>query len=302
MTTDRLYAEGVEFAYVDVFASAPFTGNPATVVLDADGIDDARMRAIAREFNQSETAFVLRPDREDADWRLRAFTPTGAEVYGAGHFALGAAALLTDFGRLPGGRTAYVQQIGDDLFPTSVTRSPDTPAISVSMKQSPPKTLGVVRDRSSLAGALGIGPDDLEPGGIAEVVSTGTGHLLAQLRGRAVVERVRPDPERLVAVLDDAGGEGCAVFSLDPAEPGAHAHVRFFNPRMGIGEDPATGTAAGPLAVALAQRDLVPPAKPTIVVQGHAVGRPSRLAVHVDGHQVLLSGAALVVATGTLRA
>jgi PhzF family phenazine biosynthesis protein len=291
----------MEFAYVDVFAAGPFTGNPATVVLDADGIDDATMRAIAREFNQSETAFVLPPGRGDADWMLRAFTPSGAEVFGAGHFALGAAALLADLGRLPGDRTAFVQQIGDGLYPTIVTRSPEGPA-SVSMQQSPPKTLGAARDRSALAGALRIGPDELEAGGIAEVVSTGAGHLLVQLRDRAVVERVRPDPERLVAVLDEAGGEGCAVFSLDPAEPGAHAHVRFFNPRMGIGEDPATGTAAGPLAAVLARDGLVPPGQPVIVVQGHAVGRPSRLVVHVDGDGVVLSGAGLVVATGTLRA
>jgi PhzF family phenazine biosynthesis protein len=290
----------VEFAYVDVFAAGPFTGNPATVVLDADRVDDATMRAIAREFNQSETAFVLAPGRPDADWLLRAFTPAGAEVFGAGHFALGAAALLADSGRLPGDRTAFVQRIGDSLYPTTVTRSLGGPA-TVSIRQSPPETRGRARDRAALAAALRVGPGELAPDGIAEVVSTGAGHLLVQLRDRAVVERVRPDPEPLVAVLDDAGGEGCAVFSLDPAEPGAHAHVRFFNPRMGIGEDPATSTAAGPLAAVLARRGLVPPGQPVIVVQGHAVGRPSRLVVHVDGDEVRLSGAGLVVATGTLR-
>lgn len=290
----------MEFGYVDVFATGPFTGNPATVVLGADGVQDATLRAIAREFNQSETAFVLAPGREGADWRLRAFTPTGEEVYGAGHFALGAAALVADRGRLPGDRTTFVQQIGDGHYPTAIARA-ESGLASVTMEQSPPESLGVARDRGALAEALRIGPGELAPDGIAEVVSTGAGHLLVQLRERAAVERVRPDPERLVSVLDAAGGEGCAVFSLDPAEPGAHAHARFFNPRMGIGEDPATGTAAGPLAVVLVRRGLVPPGERVVVVQGHAVGRPSRLAVQVDGDRVRLSGSCVVVATGALR-
>lgn len=289
----------IQFAYVDVFAEQRFTGNPATVVLGADGMKDAVMRAIAREFNQSETAFILPPVRSEADWRLRAFTPTGAEVHGAGHFALGAGALLADRGDLPDGRTDFIQQIGDGLYPTTVTRLPAGP-VSVTMEQSPPKAVGVARDRGALADALRS--SDLEPGGIAEVVSTGAGHLLVQLRDRAAVDRVQPDPGRLIDVLDVAGGEGCAVFSLDPAEPGAHAHVRFFNPRMGIEEDPATGTAAGPLAVILTRDGLVPAGEPVVVVQGHAVGRPSRLVVRVDGDRVRLSGTGLVVAEGTLRA
>jgi len=285
----------MEFGYVDVFATAPFTGNPATVVLDADGYDEATMRAVAREFNQSETAFVLPAESGGADWRLRAFTPIGAEVYGVGHFALAAAVLLADRGRLPAGRSEFAQQIGTGVYPTSVDDG------TVTMTQAAPVYGDAVTDRAALATALGLDPADLVPDRDAVVVSTGAGHLLVPVRDRAAVDRMRPVPDRLVAVLDTAGGEGCAVYSLDPVEPGAHAHVRFVNPRMGIAEDPATGTAAGPLAALLARDGLVRPTEPVVVVQGHAVGRPSRLVVRLDDDAVRLSGAGLVVALGTLR-
>ena len=83
-------ASRVPFYFVDVFATSPLTGNPLSLVPDADGLDEAQMRAIAREFNQSETTFLRRSSLPEATVRLRSFTPTGAEVGGAGHNALGA--------------------------------------------------------------------------------------------------------------------------------------------------------------------------------------------------------------------
>ena len=90
----------VPFSFVDVFASQPLTGNPLSLVPDADDLDQAQMRAVAREFNQSETTFLLRPSRPGATVRLRSFTPAGAEVGGAGHNALGAWIWLEAAGRL----------------------------------------------------------------------------------------------------------------------------------------------------------------------------------------------------------
>lgn len=92
----------VSFYFVDVFASQPLSGNPLSLVADADRLDEAQMRAIAREFNQSETTFLLRPTRPGATWRLRSFTPIGAEVGGAGHNALGAWLWLAAAGSRPG--------------------------------------------------------------------------------------------------------------------------------------------------------------------------------------------------------
>jgi PhzF family phenazine biosynthesis protein len=91
----------VPFVFVDVFASEPLTGNPLALVPNADGRPVERMRAIAKEFNQSETTFLVRPTRPGATWRLRSFTPIGVEVLGAGHNAMGAWIWLADSGRLP---------------------------------------------------------------------------------------------------------------------------------------------------------------------------------------------------------
>jgi PhzF family phenazine biosynthesis protein len=229
----------------------------------------------------------MRPDRSGADWRLRSFTPIGAEVFGAGHNALGAWLWLATDGRLPDGRTAFTQQIGDDLLPVRVTRDP----VTVSMEQSPPRFGARVTDRAGLAAALGLDPGDV---GAAQVVGTGADHLLVAIGTRTAVDRARPDPRVLTPLLTGAGAEGCYLYSLEEAVP----YARFFNPTMGIAEDPATATAAGPLAALLVGAGLE---SPVSIVQGHRVGRPSLIHVGVAGARVTISGRGLVVADGTMR-
>jgi trans-2,3-dihydro-3-hydroxyanthranilate isomerase len=289
----------VPFCFVDVFASRPLTGNPLSLVPDADGLTEPQMQAIAREFNQSETTFVLRPSKPDATWRLRSFTPIGAEVFGAGHNALGAWLWLAHADRLPAVGT-LTQEIGDEVLPVEVSRGPDG-LVSVTMAQSAPRFGGVAGDRAELAASLGLADADLVPDQAAQVVDTGAGHLLVPVRDRAAVDRAVPATERLAAVLRQAGGEGCYLYSRDAVEPGdAVAYTRFFNPTMGIAEDPATGTAAGPLVARLVAEGQVPDGRPVIVEQGYKLGRPSRIQVSVAGPQVRVGGSGLVVAEGTL--
>jgi trans-2,3-dihydro-3-hydroxyanthranilate isomerase len=308
----------IAFCFVDVFAHRPLTGNPLSLVPGADGLTEPQMRAIAREFNQSETTFVLLPSVPEATCRLRSFTPIGAEVFGAGHNALGAWLWLAAAGRITVGRgEKLAQEIGDDVLPVEVSRGDDG-VVSVTMDQSAPEFGGLATDRAELAAALGLTAADLVPGEPAQVVSTGAGHLLVPLRDRAAVDRARPVTERLAAVLRQAGGEGCYLYSRDPAGdpvggpvddpagglvggPEVVAYTRFFNPVMGIAEDPATGTAAGPLVARLvAERQVVPDGRPVIVEQGYALGRPSRIQVSVAGPRVRVGGSGLVVAEGTL--
>jgi trans-2,3-dihydro-3-hydroxyanthranilate isomerase len=301
----------VPFCFVDVFASRPLTGNPLSLIPDADGLAESQMQAIAREFNQSETTFVLRPTARSgpgpgATWRLRSFTPIGAEVFGAGHNALGAWLWLAAAGRVTAGPAGgsgerLTQEIGSEVLPVEVSRGTDG-VVSVTMDQSAPEFGGVAADRAELAAALGLTAADLVPDQPAQVVSTGAGHLLVPLRDRAAVDRSRPVTERLAAVLRQAGGEGCYLYSRDPVDPGdAVAYTRFFNPTMGIAEDPATGTAAGPLVARLvAEGQVAPDGRPVIVEQGFALGRPSRIQVSVAGPRVRVGGSGLVVAEGTL--
>jgi trans-2,3-dihydro-3-hydroxyanthranilate isomerase len=285
---------------VDVFAEHPLAGNPLAVVPDADHLDDRQMRAIAQEFNQSETTFLVRPAAA-ADWRLRSFTPAGVEVLGAGHNALGAWLWLAHSNRLPAGQRHFVQQIGPSLLGVEVTQAAGRTAV-VTMQQSRPEFGGVLDDRQALAGALGLAETDLldEP---AQVVSTGAGHLLVPLRSRAAVDSANPDPRQLSAVLRPMTDEGCYVYSHDPynATGESIAYARFFNPAVGISEDPATGTAAGPLAARLVREGRLRPGVTAIVEQGYRLGRPSHLQVTVANNTVRLSGAGVIAATGTLH-
>jgi PhzF family phenazine biosynthesis protein len=291
-----------KYSIVDVFADEPLTGNPLAVVPDADGLGDARMRAIAREFNLSETTFLVRPADPAADWRLRSFTPGGAEVGGAGHNALGAWIWLAESGRVRPSRELYTQQIGGDLLPVSVTLD-DQRRVLVSMEQSPPVFGATAGDRGALAAGLGLAPGDLSGAHPAQVVSTGAGHLLIEAVSRGAVDRASPDSARLLPVLQEAGGEGAYLYCLDPLQPesGAVAYARFFNPTVGIAEDPATGTAAGPLVAALIARGIVPDGGSAVIEQGHRMGRPSRIRIDAAGTRVRIAGRGLVVADGTLH-
>jgi len=293
-------AAPVPFYLVDVFATRPLTGNPLALVPDADHLDESQMRAIAREFNQSETTFLLHPTRPGATCRLRSFTPAGAEVGGAGHNALGAWLWLEASGRLSGHASDLAQEIADQVLPVEITRRPGG-TVAVSMDQPPPQYGDPIADHAELAAALGLGHDDLAGSEPPQVVSTGAAHLMVPVRDRAAVDRAAPDGPRLRAVLAAVGGEGCYLYSLAPVDAAdAVAYTRFFNPTMGIIEDPATGTAAGPLVALLVAAGKVPDGVTATVEQGHALGRPSKIQVTVSGQRVRVSGSGLVVAQGTL--
>ncbi len=281
--------------WVDVFAETPLTGNPLALVPAADALATAQMVALAREFNQSETTFLVAPTVPSADVRLRSFTPGGVEVMGAGHNAMGAWIWLATSGDLDPARTGFRQQIGDDVLDVRVVRQQGRPA-EVTMTQSAPRFLGVADDPEGLAVALTLTPTDLGPRP-AQVVSTGAEHLLVEVATREAVDRAVPDVARLRDLLAAAGGEGCYLYSTEPAPDGAHAYARFFNPTVGIAEDPATGTAAGPLAALLVREAGGGSVR---VLQGARLGRPSTLGVRVDGDRVELSGSGVVAAEGTL--
>jgi trans-2,3-dihydro-3-hydroxyanthranilate isomerase len=289
------------FYFVDVFATRPLTGNPLSLVPDADELDDDLMRAIAREFNQSETTFLLRPSLPRATVRLRSITPAGVEVDGAGHNALGAWLWLESAGRVaPAAADGLRQEITGQVLPVEVVRTAGQPAM-VWMDQSPPRFGAVAADRGGLAACLGLGERDLAPDEDARVVSTGAAHLLVPAGDRGAVDRAAPDPARLKSALRQAGAEGCYLYSRDPVDAvGAVAYARFFNPTVGIAEDPATGTAAGPLAARLVAEGWIPDESTVIIEQGYALGRPSRIAVSVSRQRVRVGGSGVVAAEGSL--
>jgi trans-2,3-dihydro-3-hydroxyanthranilate isomerase len=288
------------FHIVDVFAIEPLTGNPLAIVEGGDDLTPDLLRRIAREFNQSETTFLMRPTRPEADWRLRSFTAAGAEVFGAGHNALGAWWWLAEAGKLSltGGATVLHQEIGDRVLPVTIVQSAGQ-LERIVMDQEAPVARGRLENLGPLAASLGLALGDLAVDRApCQVVFTGAPHLMVPVRNREAVDRIQPDARALLSVLQGVGAEGCYVFSLDPRQSGAVAYTRFFNPTVGIWEDPATGTAAGPLAAHLVAHGLARAAQAIVIEQGTAMGRTSLIQVEVLADTVKVSGRGVVVASG----
>ncbi len=298
----------LRFYFVDVFAREPLNGNPLSLVVDAQDLSQETMRQIAREFNQSETTFLLPPTKPKADWRLRSFTPTGTEVTGAGHNALGAWWWLAEAGRLAisGPSTVFQQELGERVLPVEVLAEkasagePWRPT-AIGMTQAPPAFGAIHHDRAALAKSLALEAVDLAVEGLpVQVVSTGTAHLLVPVRSREAIQRTQPDAKSLYHQLRSVGGQGCYLFSLDPVSATAAAHTRFFNPTVGIVEDPATGSAAGPLACYLAKYGRITAEVTVLIEQGYAQERPSVIEVRLRGDDVRIFGAGVTVAEGVL--
>jgi trans-2,3-dihydro-3-hydroxyanthranilate isomerase len=279
---------------IDVFADTSLSGNPLAVVEGADDLSDAQMRRIAGEFNQAETTFVMRSDR--ADLKLRSFTATGAEVGGAGHNALGAWLWLAEDGKLGPIESPrlFQQEIGGEVL--SIELRPVDGRIFGRMKQSTLKLGPALTELAPLTAALGLAPEDVLSEPPPRVADTGVAHLLVRLRDVATVDRAEPSAKGLLKVLSAASAEGCYVYSIDSSAPD-HAYARFFNPTVGLWEDAATGTAAGPLAAYLASEGVI--AGSVEIEQGTKLGRRSILRVSL-APEPEISGAGIIVMRGTL--
>lgn len=280
---------------IDVFADTPLSGNPLSVVEDADGLSDHEMKRIAGEFNQAETTFIMQSTR--ADRRLRSFTASGAEVAGAGHNALGAWLWLAEHGSLGplNSPETFHQEIGNDVLP--IVLATVGGRIHGRMRQAPLKLSAPLGDVAPLAGALGLPATDILTSPPPRPGDTGATHLLVRVRDAGSVDRATPAADALLNVLSAAGAEGCYIYAHDPDSP-ERAYARFFNPTVGLWEDAATGTAAGPLAAYLGQEGMLRDGA-LAVEQGTKMGRKSILNIKLMPEPEL-TGAGVVVMRGTL--
>jgi PhzF family phenazine biosynthesis protein len=290
------------FLWVDVFTRAPLAGNPLAVVFDADDLPTERMQAIARELNLSETTFVLRPGSAGARRRLRSFSPS-AEVFGAGHNALGAwwGILSREQPLVADGETEVFQELGDRVLPVAASyRARQLERIA--MTQAAPVVGPEGPRREALAQALSLPADNLHVEGLEpRVVSTGASHLLVPARGLVDLARARVNAAELAALARPLGCQGCYLFCLETRESSSLAHARGFFPGIGIDEDPATGSAAGPLAHYLAARGRAREGAWLTIEQGDEIGRRSRIEVRVTADRVQVAGACAILAEGTIR-
>ena len=298
------------FLTADVFTSTRFGGNQLAVLPDARGLTSEQMLAVTREFNYSESVFVLPPDDPAHTRRLRIFTP-GAEVPFAGHPTVGAAHVLAASGEIPlsaGGDDAVVFEEGVGPVRVRIRSAGGAPTFCQLAVARLPEVGPPPPPNDVVAAALSLDPDDLVGGAMGpEAVSCGLPFLFVPVRSRAAVARARVRHELWERALRGGWSSEVMVFALDAERPDAQVRARVFVPGLSVPEDPATGSACAALGGYLAARAPEPDAALAWrVEQGVEMGRPSVLDVEVDRRggvvtAVRVGGASVLVSEGTIE-
>lgn len=270
------------YLLLDVFSEVPLAGNQLALFLDGRGLEEERMQALARELNIAETVFAL--PSEQADVRVRIFTPR-AELPFAGHPVLGSGAALA--GALRRARVVLETGAGAIELAFGTWRGR---AANGTMRQPVPRWQRFEQPGALLA-ALGVAASGLP----VEVYENGPRHVYVELGTVAEVAALEPDQGALAAL----GALGVSCFAVE----GLEVRSRMFAPLLGIPEDPATGSAAGPLAVHLARHGRIAFGEQITITQGVEIGRPSKLLARASGtaeevEEVEVGGSAVIVGRG----
>jgi trans-2,3-dihydro-3-hydroxyanthranilate isomerase len=275
------------YVVVDVFTDKPLEGNQLAVFTDAREIPEERLQPLAREMNYSETVFVL-PADGDGHARMRIFTPA-AEIPFAGHPTLGTAFVLAGPLQLDEIRL----ETGVGVVPVRLER--DGSRITFGRMEQPLPTVEAYEAEDDVLAALGVERSELP----VEVYDNGLRHVYVTLGSEDEVAALRPDIARL--------GELPAVLGINTiAGSGRRWKTRMFAPGGGVPEDPATGSAAGPLAVHVARHGRIAFGDEIEISQGAEIGRPSTLFARVEGsperlERIEVGGSAVIVARGEFR-
>jgi trans-2,3-dihydro-3-hydroxyanthranilate isomerase len=300
----------LEYLHLDVFTSRRFEGNQLAVFFDAHELDASTMQTIAREMNFSESTFLLPAERPDTDIRMRIFTP-GLELPMAGHPTIGTTFALAETGVIARGREHFVFGLG--VGPTRVELAwAQTRLAFASMDQRLPEVRAPAAPVELIVRAAGVDPDAHRRTGLPiQEISCGVPYILLPLATRADVDGAAADLMALRQITSAFAAQhtGLYLFSTEATGDDVTAYSRMFAPGLGVAEDPATGSACGPLGCYLVQHGLVSRerAREIISWQGVAMGRPSRIHIAItqdlDGaiSRVQVGGEAVVVARGTLR-
>jgi trans-2,3-dihydro-3-hydroxyanthranilate isomerase len=274
----------LRYVVADVFTDTPLEGNQLAVFTDARDLDELTMQALAKEMAFSETVFVLPARAEDADVRIRIFTPA-SELPFAGHPTLGSAFVLGG----PLQKIVIRLETGSGVVPVELVR--EGPKITFGWMDQPIPTWKPFQNAAELFAALAVDSSGLP----VESYDLGPGFTYVELESPEAVGALDPDLRALMRVVED----GTYCFARD----GARWKSRMFAPSDGVAEDPATGSAAGPLAVHLARHGRIGFGEEIEILQGVELGRPSTLFAEVHGtpdriERVRVGGSAVVVARG----
>lgn len=298
------------FHVLDVFTDRPFEGNPLAVVLDSDGLDDAAMLNITREFNLSETVFVMPPDDPVNSAKIRIFTP-GGELPFAGHPTVGTAVLLAELragSHLANGVViALEEKIG--LVRVEVVRRGGGGMRAVFDLPRLSENLNFELDPVLVAKALGLDPLDIGFGAHGlSVWSAGVVFSMIPVKDLATIARVGvADLASWRAAFARAGSDGVFIYTRETVNPAHHVHARMFWPGAGIAEDPATGGAVAAFSGVAATCELPEDGRHQLIIeQGFEMGRPSLIALDLEIHSGRLTnasigGSAVLISEGVLH-
>ena len=266
---DRRY----RLRWVDVFTDKALAGNPLAVVLQADGLSTTQMQAIARETNLSETTFVLPPEKREHAAKVRIFTPH-AELPFAGHPTVGTSWVLLDEGSVSSDAAGFTLEEGVGPIPVKVDRS--GPAVVLWMTHPTVKFGETIEERGELAAALGLTIADLHSDVPIQILSTGVPFVFIALKDAATVDRAVASGEALTRVLEPHGLPPVFLFAV-VASNRFYSRMFALHSWARIVEDPATGSASGPLGAFAVRYNLVPRAPELLLVseQGTKMGRQS---------------------------
>lgn len=289
------------FFLVDVFAQAPYSGNPLPVIVDESGLDDDVMQRIAAELNYSETAFVDPAPATDGCYRIKLYTPA-REIAFAGHPLLGAARVIRDHvagAGVPSIRLRLLQDSVDVTF----EQAPD--GGEVVWFRAPEVWPGATLQPADIAPAVGLCAEDVATETPVQVFSAGTGAILVPLRNRRALDHCRLDLEAFAPLASAGFPPLVYLFCEASAEAPEDFRVRFFFEAHGVREDAATGNGAAFLAAYLAANGGLPePSRTLHIRQGDRIGRPSqvmlRIARAVAGLDIRVGGRVMPIIEGHL--
>jgi PhzF family phenazine biosynthesis protein len=294
----------LSFYQVDVFTVKPLAGNPAAVVFGGAALETAKMQAIAREMNLSETVFVLPPSDANADYRVRIFTPQ-SELPFAGHPTIATAHAVIEEGRVFNGRVPPLirQECGIGIVPVAVHKKDD--GLFFLMTQAQPEWLAVDLTQANCAAMLGCREEDLLAAPV-EIVSTGVKWLIIPLAGLQVIKNLAPDMALVERLCKVAGAFGVTVFCLEAERPGYAVHARTFAPGAGVLEDPVCGSGQGSIAAYIAKQGLIAGKNiEYLSEQGIEIQRPGSVSVKAqlekdDRWTIQVGGQAVTVVKGDI--
>lgn len=286
------------YKVVDAFSDRPFKGNPVAVVLDAEGLSDAEMQAIARWTNLSETTFVLPPSSQAASYRLRIFTPR-SELPFAGHPTLGSAHAVLEADRAVLRDGVLAQECGQGLVRIAVEEGDhgrhlvlDLPTAAVTPLRQ--------QEVDELEAILGTRVNHAAPPAIVDV---GAVWVVAEIADADTLLALEPDFARSARFEQRLGATGLSLFGCHNGGGEAAIEVRSFAPSCGVEEDPVCGSGNGSVAVFRSRNGMLAPGgEHYVAAQGQKVGRDGRIAVGVDGQgNVTVGGSCVTCIDGFLH-